>query len=54
MRSYDSLTQAVLRRPVELGQYACEEYSALLETHGIQPSMSRVGRRTTMPRPRAS
>jgi putative transposase len=24
-------------------QYACGEYSALLATHGIQPSMSRVG-----------
>jgi transposase InsO family protein len=24
-------------------QYACEEYSSLLETHEIQPSMSRVG-----------
>lgn len=24
-------------------QYACEEYSALLEMHGIQPSMSRIG-----------
>ena len=24
-------------------QYACAEYSALLEAHGIQPSMSRVG-----------
>lgn len=24
-------------------QYACAEYGALLETHGIQPSMSRIG-----------
>jgi putative transposase len=24
-------------------QYACREYTALLEVHGIQPSMSRVG-----------
>ncbi len=24
-------------------QYACEEYTALLQAHGIQPSMSRVG-----------
>jgi len=24
-------------------QYACAEYSALLEAHGIQPSMSRIG-----------
>lgn len=24
-------------------QYACAEYSALLATHGIQPSMSRIG-----------
>jgi putative transposase len=43
MRYYDRLTQAVLQRPVELAQYACAEYSALLAAHGIQPSMSRVG-----------
>jgi transposase InsO family protein len=24
-------------------QYACGDYSALLSTHGIQPSMSRIG-----------
>ena len=24
-------------------QYACEDYTARLEAHGIQPSMSRVG-----------
>ena len=24
-------------------QYACGEYASILETHGIQPSMSRVG-----------
>ena len=34
-------------------QHACGDYSALLATHGIQPSMSRIGSRTTTPRPRA-
>ena len=24
-------------------QYACSEYTAVLEAHGIEPSMSRVG-----------
>jgi putative transposase len=24
-------------------QYACADYAALLETHGLQPSMSRIG-----------
>jgi putative transposase len=43
MRFYDRLTQAMLRRPVELGQYACADYTALLAAHGIQPSMSRIG-----------
>ena len=43
MRFYNRLTQAVLRRPVELGQYACGDYTTLLATRGIQPSMSRIG-----------
>ena len=32
-----------MRRPVELAQYACADYTALLVAHGIQPSMSRIG-----------
>jgi putative transposase len=43
MRFYDRLTQAMLRRPVELGQYACGDYTALLVTYDIRPSMSRIG-----------
>jgi transposase InsO family protein len=33
----------VLRRPLELKQYACGAYVARLAAAGIQPSMSRVG-----------
>src|SRR5690606_17931421 len=33
----------VLRRPIETAQYACGAYSELLNLHGIQSSMSRVG-----------
>lgn len=33
----------VLRQPLESAQYACGTYMAVLERHGIQPSMSRVG-----------
>ena len=33
----------VLRRPAEPRQYASEPYRALLERHGITPSMSRRG-----------
>jgi putative transposase len=33
----------VLRRPFESAQYACSDYTELLERHDIQPSMSRVG-----------
>ena len=44
MRFYDRLTQAVLRRPVELGQYASAEYRAVLTGHGMERSMSGVGR----------
>jgi len=32
-----------LRRPLESAQYACADYAAILATHDIQPSMSRVG-----------
>jgi transposase InsO family protein len=31
-----------LRRPLESAQYACTDYIALLDHHGIQPSMSRI------------
>jgi putative transposase len=43
MRFYNRLRLPPLRRPVESTQYACAEYGALLEAHGIQPSMSRIG-----------
>src|SRR6267378_8716985 len=33
----------VLRRPFESVQYACSDYTELLERHDIQASMSRVG-----------
>lgn len=33
----------MLQSPVELAQYACHEYTGLLEGHGIQISMSRRG-----------
>ena len=32
-----------MRRPLESAQYACSDYSELLERHDIQPSMSRIG-----------
>src|SRR3982751_356205 len=35
--------QALLRRPLESAQYASGPYRAVLERHGIQPSMSRRG-----------
>jgi len=35
-------------------QYACAEYTSLLDAHGIAASMSRVGNPTTMPRPSVS
>src|SRR5215204_1139159 len=41
--SSDPVTQAVLRRPLESAQYASGPYRAVLERHGIQPSMSRRG-----------
>src|SRR5215213_7256152 len=41
--SSDPVTQAVLRRPLESTQYASGPYQAVLERHGIQPSMSRRG-----------
>jgi putative transposase len=43
MRFYDRLTQAMLRRPVELGQYASDDYQEVLALHGIACSMSRRG-----------
>jgi transposase InsO family protein len=43
MRFYDRLTRAVLRRPVELGQYASGDYQRVLTEHGIVGSMSRRG-----------
>jgi len=39
--SYDRITQAVLRRPVELGQYASGDYPQALVDHGLVCSMSR-------------
>jgi transposase InsO family protein len=33
----------VLRRPLEFAQYACGDYTAILASHDIQASMSRVG-----------
>ena len=41
--SYDQPKQAMLRRPLESAQYASDPYRAVLERHGIQPSMSRRG-----------
>jgi len=41
--SYDWITQAVLRRPVESGQYASAAYRALLVAEGMIASMSRKG-----------
>ena len=43
MRFYERLTQPVLRRPVELGQYASADYRRALRVHGIVCSMSRRG-----------
>ena len=43
MRFYDRLTGAMLRRPVELGQYARGEYQQILAQHGVVCSMSRRG-----------
>ena len=43
MMSYDRITQAVLRRPVELGQYASADYQRALAARGIVASMSRRG-----------
>jgi putative transposase len=43
MRFYDRLTQAMLRRPVELGQYASGDYQEVLAQNGILCSMSRRG-----------
>jgi putative transposase len=43
MRCYDRLTQTVLQRPVELGQYASGDYQQALAAEGIVCSMSRRG-----------
>src|SRR2546426_12251339 len=43
MMSYDRITQAVLRRPVELGQYASGDYQRVLAQHGIVCSMGGRG-----------
>jgi integrase-like protein len=43
MRFYNRLTQPVLRRPVELAQYASADYRRALRGHGIVCSMSRRG-----------
>ena len=32
-----------MRRPLESAQYACGDYTAILASHDIQASMSRVG-----------
>jgi len=43
MRSYNRLTQAVLRRPVELGQYTAIAYGQRCLAFGVRPSMGSVG-----------
>ena len=43
MRFYDRLTQAVLRRPVELGQYLSIRYTERLIAVGMEPSVGTVG-----------
>ena len=43
MKFYNRLTQAMLRRPVELAQRASDDYQDLLAAHGIVGSMSRRG-----------
>ncbi len=43
MTFYNRLTEAMLRRPVELGQYASADYRRALRVHGIVCSMSRRG-----------
>jgi len=43
MRLYDRLTQAVLRRPVELGQYLSIRYTERLAQAGFEPSVGSKG-----------
>jgi transposase InsO family protein len=43
MMSYDRVTQAVLRRPVELGQYLSIRYTERLAQAGIEPSVGSTG-----------
>jgi putative transposase len=43
MRFYDRPTQAVLRRPVELGQYTAVAYGQRCLTFGVRPSMGSIG-----------
>jgi transposase InsO family protein len=43
MRCYDRLTQAVLRRPVELAQYLSIRYTDRLAEAGIEPSVGSTG-----------
>ena len=43
MRSYNRLTQAVLRRPVEPGQYTSLAFGRRCREAGVRPSMGSVG-----------
>ena len=43
MRFYDRLTQAVLRRPVELNQYPSITFGLRCRVAGVRPSMGSVG-----------
>ncbi len=43
MRFYDRLTQAVLRRPIELGQYLSIRYTERLAEAGMGSSVGSVG-----------
>jgi Integrase core domain len=43
MRFYDRLTQAVLRRPIELGQYTSIAFGLRCRQAGVQPSVGSVG-----------
>ena len=43
MMSYDRITQAVLRRPFELGQYTSLAFGRRCREAGVRPSMGRVG-----------
>jgi putative transposase len=43
MMSYDRITQAVLRRPVELGQYTSIAFGTRCREACVRPSMGSVG-----------